>query len=58
MHTVCDVPISFEEVLAEYGNKFPNLDCSFIDTEKYDNWFVSDLNSEAQVKIEATKLPT
>ena len=52
MHTVCDVPISFQDVLNEFDSKFPQgLDHSLIDTKLDNSWFLDDLNPEAQIMI-------
>jgi len=53
MHTVCDVPISFESVLSEWNHKFPQgIDCSLFRSDKPLDWFYDDLNTEAQFLIE------
>ena len=52
MHTVCDVPFNFQDVLNEFESKFPQgLDHSLIDENSMNSWFLSDLNSEAQTMI-------
>jgi broad specificity phosphatase PhoE len=49
MHTVCDVPLDFIDVLDEYSSKFPQgLDTSLIDLNFSASWFLNDLNVEAQ----------
>lgn len=58
MHTVCDIPISFDQVLSEWSPKFPQgIDCSLINVDSPLDWFVQDLNIEAQQQIEQTNLP-
>lgn len=53
LHSSCDIPIDFKDVLEEFKRLFPqdSLDTSLMDSRDSGSWFLEDLDLEAQKKI-------
>ena len=58
IHTVCDIPVSFDEVKSEWCSKFPTgLDTSLMDPAHPDSWFIDQLDAKAANKISDFCMP-
>ena len=55
MHTVCDIPDTYDSVRKEYLSLIPHADLSFIDKEqRYTNknlWYYYDLQKPVRSKL-------
>lgn len=58
LHTVCDIPVPFEDVKNEWCCKFPTgLDTSLMDQSHPDSWWLDTLDGKARNKINDFCMP-